>query len=298
VRHPSEYYVRYLLATSWGDQDQPLTLELLNEALTDCGLLEMIDRQWSRLLSIFQAPEDFLFNNFHHPPTLEFMKRGKIYTLWVSSSAMNRVLTEIVGEHGDHSYQHDLHILLMGDVPPAIIAEKISKKYRLQTSLTEEMIILYEHYFWRRKNLTRVEWAEFLKDSPNFDDYMAPLLCGEQQALFRAGMNPKYDYKQSLRDSHRQVSFRIQYLGYKQDDKHTNADFTKLSNEQRALYNVLYGDGGGYEEKLKEVRHWIMEHRDPAIKAISDLIGPDGSYSGDGKDSAPTQKPEEEETKP
>jgi hypothetical protein len=284
VRHPTDFYIRYLLAASWSDPEQPLTLEAVNQTLDDMGLPVMQNKQWDYLLSTFQAPPDFLFNNARHQPTVDFMRREKIYTIWVSSEDMGRVLIEIVGDHSNRLYQHDMHILIMGNVPPQIIAEKLSKKYFLTKSLTAGMIELYKHYFWRTDNLSKPEWAKFLTGDPNYDDFIAPLMCGEQQALFRAGLNPRYDYKQSIRDSHRQASFRLQYLAFKPDDKRTIDHFNKLAKEVRSSYHILYGEGGGYEEKLKEVRHWIMEHRDTAIPAISDLVGPEGSYSGDGSD--------------
>ena len=246
------------------------------------GLHAVQDKQWDYLLSTFQAPPDLLFNNARHQPTVDFMKREKIYTIWVSSEDMSRVLTEIVGDHGNRLYQHDMHILIMGNVPPEIIAEKLNKKYFLTKSLTSGMIELYQHYFWKRDNLSKPEWKVFLAGDPNYDDFIAPLMCGEQQALFRAGLNPRYDYKQSIRDMHRQGSFRMQYLAFQQDDKHTIALYNMLSREVRASYSILYSEGGGYEEKLQEVRHWVMEHRDAVIPAIHDLVGLKGSYSGDG----------------
>lgn len=294
MRHPSEYYVRYLLAASWGDRDKPSSIESANETLTSLGLMAITESQWNRLLGVFQAPPDFLFNNARHGPTVAFMRQERIYTIWQPNEDMRRVLSEIFGDHGDRSYQHDIHILLMGDVPHKVIADKISQKYRLPTSLTEGMITVYEHYFWRRKSLTKVEWVDFLQLFPARDDYLSPLFSGEQQALFRAGLNPKYDYKQSLRDAHRQISFRIQTLAYKSDDYGNVKTLTTLCRELRSLYQILYGEGGGYEEQLKEIRHWIMEHRDEAIPAIMDLVGPDGSYSGDGSEPEKTKNKERE----
>jgi hypothetical protein len=283
VKHPSDYYIRYLLAASWGDPEQPLTLEAVNQTLDDMGLKLVQDKQWDYLLSTFQAPPDFLFNNARHQPTIDFMKAEKIYTIWVSSEDMRRVLTEIVGDHSNRLCQHDMHILIMGNVPADIIAAKLSKKYFLTRSLTSGMVELYRHYFWRTDNLSKPEWCKFLKDDPNYHDYIAPLQCGEQQALFRAGLNPRYDYKQSIRDMHRQGSFRMQYLAFQPDDKMTVDLYVKVAREVRSSYSILYGEGGGYEEKLQEVRHWIMEHRDQVIPAIHDLVGLEGSYSGDGK---------------
>jgi len=298
VKHPADYYVRYLLAASWGDPENPLTLEAVNQTLGEMGLLSVKDTQWDYLLGTFQAPDDYLFNNHRHQPTIDFMKREKIFQIWSSDPDIQRILTEVLGDQGDRSYQHDLHILIMGNLPWEVIAEKISKKYYLTRSLTARMVEIYEHYFWRRKNLSKPEWQDFLAGHPLLDDYIAPLMAGEQQALFRAGMNPKYDHKQGLRDAYRQAAYRVQYMAFKPDDKKTADTYGKYVREMRALHGIL-GQGGEFEEQLKEARHWHMNHSETEITALADAVGPEGSYSGDGKsekaaDESQPQQPVEE----
>lgn len=293
MKHPSDYYVRYLLACSWGDEENPLSLDDVNLTLLSYGLPGMDENQFEYLRSTFLAPEDFHFNMRRHPATIEFMKREKIYTIWNPNQHMKRVLEEMLE---DRRYQHAVHILLMGDLPSDVIAEKISKKFRLAESLTPDMIDLYRHYFWKVGNLTPLEWERFLQiNSPeHVDEYLASLLCGEQQALFRAGFAPKYDYKSALRDTHRQISFRIQAFGFRQDDKATIDLLIKMSREQRSLYDILFGEGGGFEEQVKEIRRFMMEHNVTNIKGLEDLVGKKGSYSGDGGKKAKSEEPEQE----
>jgi len=272
------------MAVSWSNPEEPLTLASVNQSLEDLCLPEMTEKQWEYLLSKFVGPADFLFNNPRHAPTITFMRQEKIYTFWCPDEPMKRVLNEMVGDHCNRSYQHDMHILLMGNLPFDFIALNLSKKYLLHRSLTEHMVELYAHYFWKRDNLSKIQWQSFMLGDPNYDDYIAPLVSGEQQALFRAGLNPKYDCKAAVRDVHRQIAFKAQYLGFKQDDKKSLDSLIKLGRELRAYHSVLFGEGGGYEEQLQEVRHWILDHRDAAIPALTDLVGPDGFYSGDGKE--------------
>lgn len=293
MKHPSGYYVKYMLADSWNEPEQPLTLEAVNLALEDMGLPPVTEKQWEYLLSTFSAPPEFHFNNLKHEPTIKFMRKEKIYNIWSPTEDVKRVL-DMMSDCGDRRYQDDLHILLMGDVPSEVIAEKLSRKYRLKTSITSGMVEAYAHYFWRVKSLTKKEWAAFLRNDEDSDKYLAALYCGEKQALFRAGLNPKYDYKQSLRDSHRQISFRIEFLGHKSDGKMNMDLLTKLTREQRALYDKLFGEGGGFEEQVKEVRRFIMQHKETGIKSFADLLGPGGSYSGDGSEDQKKQANVEE----
>ena len=291
MRHPSEYYIRYLLAEAWGDEDNPIDLESINLTLKSYGLPRMTEPQFEFLRGNFGVPDSFRFNNKNHDASVEFMKKERLYSIWTATNGdMTRVLKEMLGV----SFQHTVHLLLMGDVPSNIIAKKVSRKFRLHASLTPGMIDHYRHYFWRVHNLSESEWAEFLGAERYFDQFMASLYGGDQQALFRAGFNPRYDYKQGLRDTHRQIVFRIQYLGFQPDDKRTISLLIKMSREQRALYNILYGEGGGFEEQIQEIRRFLMQHQKPAVKALQDLIAEEGSYSGDGSAEDPEAKPKGE----
>jgi hypothetical protein len=213
--------------------------------------------------------------------TAEFMREEKLTTIWRPTEDMERAFAEVVG---NRRISYTIHLLLMGDVPHRVIAEKVSKKFRLREALTPGMIDCYAHYFWKPSNMNEAEWAEFLKHSPHQDQLMASLLCGEQQALFRAGFNPKYDYKQASRDTHRQISFRIQYMGHLADDQVTVSQLLKLSREQRSLYDLLYGEGGSLEEQIKEIRRFMMEHKSPNVPSLEELVGEEGSHSEDGED--------------
>ena len=292
MRHPSEYYIRYLLAESWGDEEDPINLESINLTLKSYGLPRMTEPQFEFLRAIFEVPETFCFEDRNHEESVKFMKREKLYSIWTATNGdMKRVLEEMLGT----SLQHTVHLLLMGDVPSNVIAKKVSKKFRLRASLTPGMIDHYRHYFWRVHSLSEGEWEEFLGANRYFDQFMAALYGGDQQALFRAGFHPRYDYKQGLRDTHRQIVFRIQYLGFQPDDKRTISLLIKMSREQRALYNILYGEGGGFEDQVQEIRRFLMQHRKPAVKALQDLIEEEGTYSGDGLVEEATAKPQGED---
>lgn len=296
MRHPSAYYVKYLLVTMWdlvyeafhkpteaGVEKDPRDkiLAEVNGALSSFGLPEIHLYALSDLVWGFGPPFEVHLDDPTDVNTVEFMQEEKLTTIWQPTEDMERTLLEVVG---NRRISHTIHLLLMGDVPHDIIAEKVSIKFRLREPLSPGMIDCYAHYFWKASNMNEREWGEFLALDMHRDQLMASLLCGEQQALFRAGFNPKYDYKQASRDTHRQISFRIQFLGHLPDDKLTVSQLLKLSREQRALYDLLYGEGGSLEEQVKEIRRFMMEHKDPGVKPLEELVGENGSHSEDGED--------------
>ena len=87
---------------------------------------------------------------------------------------------------GNKLVKHDLHLLLLGNLPHEIIVSKLNTKYRLTPRFTERMVHTYQHFFWNVQNSTYEEWDKILSGKYYKDAFMASLYCGEHQALYRA----------------------------------------------------------------------------------------------------------------
>jgi hypothetical protein len=277
--HPSANFIKYALAQSWGDTAQAAQLPMCKE-LQRYGLLPVDTETFDAIRGSFAPPEDFKFPQRSHKDTVKFMRDERLLPMWIPDEDMKRVMTDLLQQH---LVSEKVRILLMGDIPNAIIAELVSKKFRLVPVLTEKMIGYYRHFCWNPTAWSAAEWTKNVINVVNGDTLLAALNGGAQQALFRAGFNPKYDPKQALRDLHRQVTFRIQAIQAWPDSKATVDILTKLGREERALYERLYGEGSGVIEQAKEVRLWMMEHKIPNIMDLEKMIKEHGgSYTGDG----------------
>ena len=289
VGHPSEYFLQFTLAQAWGDDDQDVTQASLNETLAAYGLLEISEPSYNRMKATFEPPEGFRFHNHRHKETRDWMKDQKISTLWQPVKDDRRVLPEIVD--GNMLVKHDIHILLMGFIPHAVIAEKVSTKYRLNPVFTERMISMYSHYFWNVSRATYEQWETLLDGKKYKDSYMASLMCGEQQALYRAGFSPRVDGTRGLKEAYRQAFFRLEALRYHPDTKTTMSSYSQLTARMVSVHDILYAQGSGLQDQLKQFRTIMMKHKDPDVKALDTVIDKlnGGSYSGDGSEDEPKQ---------
>jgi hypothetical protein len=106
------------------------------------------------------------------------------------------------------------------------------------------------------------------------------------------------DGSRALKESFRQAYFRLEYLRHLPDSKNVMAHYATLTSRIMALYELLYAQGGGLQEQLKQFRQIMMKHNDPDIPAIDKIIDKvaGGSYSGDGESgNSPGDQPKEEE---
>lgn len=272
--------MKFTLAQAWGDEDEETTLPALNKSLHEFGLLGMMEQQYDSLMADFKPPDGFRFNNKKHALTQEFMEDEKISGLWSPNKDEKRVLLEIVD--GSAGVRHDLHILLLGNLPHDVIADKLNSKWRINPKFNEGMIDTYAHYFWNVGNTSQEDWAKLLEGRPYKDAFMAALRCGEQQALYRAGFSPRVDGIRALKEAHRQAYFRLEALRFEPDSKLTAEVYSKLTARMMSLHEALFAEGSGLQEQLKQFRQIMMKKKDPNVKAIDEVISQVGSYSEDG----------------
>ena len=278
--HPSEYFIRYSLAQVWGNEEIETTMVSLNTTLKSFGLLELTEHHYDTIKATFHPPEGFRFANKKHKPSRDFMVSERIHALWIPKDDDARVLKDIVD--GNQLVKHDLHILLMGNLPHDVIVAKLNGKYRLNPGLTARMVETYKHFFWNVTHCSYDEWDVLLNGKAHKDACMAALYCGEQQALYRTGFSPRVDGNRAMKEAYRQAFFRMEALRFQPDAKTTTDAYSKLTARLLGVHDVLYSAGTGLQDQLKQFRQLMMKHNDPDVKAIDAVIDKVGSYSDDG----------------
>jgi hypothetical protein len=253
----------------------------LNTTLKSFGLLELTEHHYDRIKVSFKPPEGFRFNNKKHRPSKDFMTAERIHAMWLPKGDDLRVIDEIID--GNQLVKHDLHILLLGNLPHEVIVSKLNDKYRLHPGFTTRMIEMYTHFFWNVTHCSYEEWDVLLTGKPHKDAFMAALYCGEQQALYRAGFSPRVDGNRAMKEAYRQAFFRMEALRFQSDAKATTDAYSKLTARLLGVHDILYSQGSGLQDQLKQFRQLMMKHNDPNVEAIDTVIDTVGSYSDDGE---------------
>jgi hypothetical protein len=131
------------------------------------------------------------------------------------------------------------------------------------------------------------EWERLLRGHPMEEPMLAALMGGPQVARYWAGLpighkNKKYPLEDALMAAHQ----RLLALRYKPTTKGVVDMQVKLSQIIERLHQRLYGDSAdaAADQIVAFAQHIKLVTRDTGIKSIHDLVGPEGSYSGDGSD--------------
>lgn len=280
MAHPSEYYIKYLIAKRWplGDDQWKEFLQELDDDLRKLDLPGPTNSQAKALRDDFTPPKTFRFNDKTHQETVEFMQANKIYTLWRPGEDERKMLNLLA----QHRLQFKLRVLLMGDVVEDQIVDSLSKSFGTGSDLSVKIIQIYKHYIWNYNRVSDTEWFDLLHRNVNRDQYLAAIRCSQDQAMWRAGFEPKVEGKEALKDAYRIIHFRLEATRWMTDTKETAEITAKYAKELVGIYNTLFAEGAGFEEMLKRFSKFLLVPEEQKIKALAEIAS-EGSHSESGK---------------
>jgi hypothetical protein len=280
--HPSSYYVKYLLAESWHDDDRETDHGMVCQTLMSFGLPVMTEEEYSFLQLSMRFPSEFSFANRRHKPSSYFMKQEGLFTLWKPNDDTKLVTSFLLRQQ---RARFKIDIMLMGGVPNAIIAKHLNKEFRFRDPLTKGMIDTYHFFFWNTDLPSLLEWQNMLYTHPQREALMASYYCGPDQAMYRIGGNPVIkDPKKPLREANRQAYWVLMALRHKPDTAEVISLRSRLTNDLRALHDAIHGEGADTDAQLKKFRQFLVEKVPSKVEEWDKVVNEEGSYSGDGKD--------------
>jgi hypothetical protein len=282
--HPSHYYVKFVLVQGW-IIDPPPDHESITLALQVMGLPGLSENEFNRIRHMMEIPTNLVFSNQRHQPTIDFMKKEKIFTIWQQDEAVKGVLNKLME---NLRVRDRLDILLMGRVSSTEIVTRLNALFTLTTPITERMVDAYKHYFWNPDLLNLRDWDKLLEDDPRSDALIAAYLCGPEQAFYRAGFNPMPEDPQfPLRDYYRQAYYVLEASRYKPDTAAWIMMRSRMANDLKAFYELLYGGEKGRQDRDSSFREFVMK-KDPAMyKTWEDM---QGTHTGDGTEKSKKKK--------
>jgi hypothetical protein len=273
MSHPSESYIKYLLAR--GSAEGDAGYESVAMTIKSCGLPHLAEDTFNQIEATFNPPEPFMFQNKRHKPTKEFMQEEKIFSMW-SPKAEERAALDLLMHH---QVREAVQILLMGRLKPSDIAIRVGRKFDVE--LKQRTVQTFAHYFWNVSRVSYNEWRTFFHSDPMRDHYLAARNGSQQQALFRAGLDPVIESEAALKEAYRNLAMRIEATRGEPDTKNTAQTLATLIKEFLNLHAILHGEGKGVEDTVKGLQKLKMERNAPKAKPIL-KIAKGGNFSGSG----------------
>jgi len=282
MAHPAQRYVRFLLAKAWNSEGE--TLVSLNRTLTTLRLPSLTEAHYGQIVENFVPPPGFDFVAHDHAATRAFMKQQQLMTIWIPEKADDQAVFDDFLGHP--RVREVVDVLLMGRVPPDVIAAKTNEILGRTKPITSRMVCTYRHFFWDPDVADEAEWSQLLGTDPRCDVLMAALQGGPLQALYRVGANPKLpEPRAALKQIYRQTFFDLDALRHWPLSRGTVDLRTRLLKQFLDLHQALYADDMiDVAERLKQFGQQVtLAHAKEHRLCSDDIVKAGGSISGYGE---------------
>jgi hypothetical protein len=199
VRHPSHYFIKYLLVAQ-----EDLALDSLNSTLALHGMAPLTSEYLQEIRAeLGDVPEDFRPWDRLDRPTNKWLRKQKIFSL-VHPDLPTQEMKDKILEHP--RMRRDVESLILGNVS---IREASFRLQKLGKPISDLAIAEYRHYFWNTEVMGIEDWADYFVADEDLETgtgrtaissslYNAALHAGPEVALYRIGVRKELNSQEIL----------------------------------------------------------------------------------------------------
>lgn len=275
MKHPAEYFIRYLLI-----RDSTMSDAQVLKTLMDWGFLAPVDHYLGFLrqeLANSNQPLGFNPADRLHRPSMQYLRDQKVYEMFYPSSAIEEAWANLASIERRMVVEQ----ILMARLDLKTAAQKVNKKHAWH--LTEDGLSMHRHYFWNVNLLTFDQWGRYLYErSSMYDRYMALLQAPKELAYFHLKIEYHTESKDMIKRAQEIAYNTLEEVnlvpGTRPDKVKAVAVLTKALTDCHA---ALSTSDMAITTALKEFEKFRIHHPEippPDIRSIA----PGGNFSGSG----------------
>jgi hypothetical protein len=271
MRHPAEFYVKYLCLRypTWTEAE-------VQKQLQNWGFLSFDDHYLAFLKQDLPTPPPgFDPLNLTHRPSQMYLRRVGVWEMFRSTPEMQEAW-DILSRPEQRLIAEQI---ILSRLDPKVAAQKVNKKN--SWFLTAEGLTTFRHYFWNPKLLTFDEWGRFLYGrSAMYERHMALLQGDPRIALYHLRIEQAIESKSMIQRAQEISYYTLEEVNQKPG---TQADKVKaiaiLTKAVVECHEALSTSDMALKDVLKQFERFRMEHPHQAPPDIRAL----GNFSGGGQ---------------
>jgi hypothetical protein len=273
MRHPAEFYIKFLLIS-----DPQRTNEQVMADLLEWSFLAPDPLYLPSLRSRIAAPPaNYQPTNRLHRATSQYLRDQGVYEAFFPNDAFNDAL-ELLSSPEKRLLVEQI-LLSRVDLKQAAI--RVNQARNLM--LTEEALLAYRHYFWNVDLLTFDDWGRYLYGrSSLYEKYMALLQAPLKLAYHHLRIEQSIESKNMIRDIMELAYFTAMEVGQRpgtgMEKVKAIALMGKLVNE---CHQSLSTSDMALKDVLGQFENFRMAHPQALPPSIQDLT-PNSSFTGSG----------------
>jgi hypothetical protein len=276
MRHPSEFFIKYLLTLPRAESQNDDWIKMNVQALgfphpDDMYISQMRERLYANL------PVNYDPTDRYNRPSVKFLRSEGIWSLHNPDEAV-RTATSILP---NFRVRKLIEQLLLGRIEPKEVAKKVNA--RVGEHYTTDSIQAYSHYYWNCALLKTSEWVSFFEeyDKTEQSKAMAILHNGPAMALYTTGFRQNLESKQMLKDMMESMYFDFRDWEAQPRSSEKTRALTALAKAASQADQRLSEADNALRDSLKAFEQFRMKHEQQKVKGIEELA-PAGNFSDSG----------------
>jgi hypothetical protein len=274
MRHPAEYYIKFLMI-----RDPALTDAQVLMNLNDWGFLQPMEPQYLGLLRgrIGSPPANFSPLDRTHRASSLYLREQGVYDMFFPTPGVQEAMEYL----GDPDKRRVAEQVLLARLDLVQAAKKVNAKYDWHFS--KEGLEAYRHFYWNISLLTFDEWGRYMyQRTAMYEQYMALLLAPPKLAFYHLRLDQTIESKNMIKRTQEIAYFTLEEIAQKPG---TGIDKVKaiglLGKIVIEAHNALSTSDMALKDVLKQFERFRMEHPGLPVPSVSDLA-PEGNYSKSG----------------
>lgn len=281
LKHPAEYYLRFLLIKEPGSTNAELEKKLVEAAILtpDTRYYEFLRQK------LHGVPELFDPYNRTHRPSMRYLREQRVMELFHPTPSTMMAYEILTNPQARQVVEQVLCSRM--DLKEA--ASRINKQ--MNWHLTADGIELYGHFFWNVKLLSFDEWGRFLYGrSSLYERLMGQLQGNTALAMHHLRLEQTLDSKAMIRRAQEIAYFTLEEVNQKPG---TAPDKVKaigvLGKTIIECHGALSTSEMAMKDVLKEFEKFRMVNPEkPAVDILA--LAPGGNFSNSGVDTKEEDK--------
>jgi len=287
-RHPSEYFVKYLLTLKSPDAQKDdwirMAVQTLGFPAPDAVYISNLREALYVDLPVNYDPIDR-----YNRPSVRFLRNAGVWSLHNPDDKVKAASSILP----NFRVRRLVEQLLLGRLDPKDVAKKVNG--RMNAYFTEGMIQTYAHYYWNCPLLKTQDWVDFFEeyDKSIQSKSIAVLQNGPAMALHVNGFGQNLETKEILREMQEALYFDFRDWKEQPRSRDKTTALTKLAKAATSVDVRLSEADSALRESLKAFEQFRMKHSQGVVKSIEE-VAPHGEFTDSGMDLKELPAPKKE----
>lgn len=281
MKHPSEFFIKYLIVKEDGITDEGVL-----KILKDWSILPPLQAEqqgyfaWLRQDLEQGVPEDFDPTNQLHRPSVQYLRKHGLYEMFFQTDAVAEAW-EIIS---NPQMRFTVDAVLLSRFQPHVLKEVLHKiNRRGGWHLTVDGVTAYGKFFWNVGLLTFDDWGRYLYGrTALYDRHLSMLQAPKELAFFHLRLEQVIESKRMIQRAQEIAYWTLEEIaqvpGCGSDKVKGISVLTKSINE---CHESLSTSDMALKEVLAQFERFRMENPQVPPPSIHKLA-PKGNYSGSG----------------